>query len=69
MDVFDDDESIVVKAELPGVDKDQITVDVQGRILTLKGERSSDQEAKEETIIAGNAPMVVSNGLSHCRPK
>ncbi len=48
VDVFDDDETIVVKAELPGVDKDQITVDVQGRILTLKGERSSDQEAKEK---------------------
>jgi HSP20 family protein len=48
VDVYENDDLIVVQAELPGVDKEHISVDVQGRVLTLKGERSSDQEIKKE---------------------
>lgn len=48
VDVFENDDAIVLKAELPGVDKDNITVDVNGNILTLKGERTSDNEVKED---------------------
>ena len=48
VDVYENDDAIVVKAELPGVDKDKIAVDIQGRTLTLKGERSSENEVKEE---------------------
>lgn len=48
VDVYENDNAIVVKAELPGVTKDQITVDVEGRILTLKGERKSENETKED---------------------
>ena len=48
VDIYDNDENIVIKAELPGIDKKDITVDVKGRVLTLKGERSSDNEVKKE---------------------
>ncbi|RJQ73012.1 MAG: Hsp20/alpha crystallin family protein [Desulfobacteraceae bacterium] len=48
VDIYENDDSIVVTAELPGVDKDQIAVDLQGRVLTLRGERASEQEVKEE---------------------
>jgi HSP20 family protein len=48
VDVFEEDDRIVMKAELPGVEKDKIAIDVDGRILTLKGERNSDTEVKEE---------------------
>lgn len=48
MDVYENDDAIVVKAELPGMQKDQIEVDVQGRVLSIKGERTSDNEVKEE---------------------
>ncbi len=48
VDVYENDNAIVVKAELPGVDKENISVDVEGRILTLKGERKTENEAKEE---------------------
>jgi len=48
VDVYENDHSLVVKAELPGMEKDQIAVDVQGRILTIKGERTSDKEVDEE---------------------
>ncbi len=48
VDIYDNDDSIVIKAELPGVDKKDISIDVQDRLLTLKGERSTDREVKEE---------------------
>ena len=48
VDVMDGENSIVITAEVPGVDKKDITVDVKDRVLTLRGERSSDNEVKEE---------------------
>jgi HSP20 family protein len=48
VDVMDGENSIVITAEVPGVDKKDISVDVKDRVLTLKGERSSDNEVKEE---------------------
>jgi len=49
VDIYDKDELIVLKAELPGVDKDHIEVDVKDRVLTLKGERSLDNEVREDS--------------------
>ncbi|MFC1488401.1 Hsp20/alpha crystallin family protein [Thermodesulfobacteriota bacterium] len=48
VDIYDTDDNIVIKAELPGIDKKDISVDVDGRFLTLKGERSSGNEVKKE---------------------
>ncbi len=48
VDIYDNDKNIVIKAELPGVDKKDILIDVKGRILTLKGERAA--EPKQITI-------------------
>lgn len=47
VDIFEEADHIIMKAELPGVEKDNIVIDVNGRVLTLKGERSSDNEVKE----------------------
>lgn len=48
VDIFGEEGQIVLKAELPGVDKDNISIDVNGRMLTVKGERSADNEVKED---------------------
>ena len=48
VDMFESDDSFVIKAELPGMGKDDIAVDVKDRVLTLKGERNYDNEVKEE---------------------
>ena len=48
VDIYDEDDHIVLKAELPGVDKKGIEVDVKDRILTLKGERVSDNKIEED---------------------
>ena len=48
VDMFDDDDKIVIKAELPGMDKKDISVDIEDRVLTLSGERNYDNEVEEE---------------------
>jgi HSP20 family protein len=48
VDIVDNDTSIVIKAEIPGVDKKDLSVDVKDRVLTLRGERSADNEVKED---------------------
>lgn len=49
VDVYDDGDTMVIKAELPGVDKKDISVDVKDGVLTLTGERSYENEVKEES--------------------
>jgi HSP20 family protein len=48
VDLYEKDEHFVIKAELPGIDKSGIKVDLKDRVLTLSGERTSDNEVKEE---------------------
>lgn len=48
VDIFDTDNAIVIKAELPGIKKDDVSIDVKGNVLIIKGERFFDKETKEE---------------------
>ena len=48
VDIYDNDEYIFITAELPGIDKKDIVIDVKDGVLTLKGERSFDNEVKEK---------------------
>ena len=49
VDIYENNDSVVVKAELPGVEKDQIAVEVKDGILSLRGERKFEKEVKEES--------------------
>jgi HSP20 family protein len=46
VDLYEEDDKLVVKAELPGIDKKDISVDLQNGVLTLKGERRHESEEK-----------------------
>jgi HSP20 family protein len=48
VDIYEDGTEIVVKAELPGVNKDDISIALEGDELVLKGERKSEKEVKED---------------------
>ncbi len=48
VDIFETEEAVVVKAEIPGVERDQISVEIKDGILTLHGERKFEKEVKEE---------------------
>jgi len=48
VDLYEKDDHFMIKAELPGVDKNDIKIDLKDRLLTLSGERNYDNEVKEE---------------------
>ena len=48
VDMFEKDDTVVIKAELPGLDKKDVSLDLQNGVLTLKGERKYENEVKEE---------------------
>jgi HSP20 family protein len=48
VDVFEEKDDIVVKAELPGIEKDNIQVNLTDHTLTIKGEKKKEEEVKEE---------------------
>jgi HSP20 family protein len=47
LDVFDDKDNLVVKAELPGLKKDEINLSLHDGVLTISGERKREVEKKE----------------------
>jgi len=47
IDVFEKEDGLIIRAELPGVDRDQIHVDVDNGELVLSGERQKDEGIKE----------------------
>ena len=50
VDIFEKDDKMVIKAELPGMDKKDINLDIRNDVLTLRGERKYENEVKEENF-------------------
>ncbi len=48
VDVYENDDHFVIKADLPGIEKKDIALDVKNGVLTLKGERHMEEEVKKE---------------------
>jgi HSP20 family protein len=48
VDLFDEKDEVVVKAELPGMAKDDIEIDISDHQLTVKGEKKKEEKIKEE---------------------
>ena len=47
VDIYEDKDKITVKAELPGMKKEEIEVSLHGSTLVLSGERKHEAEQKE----------------------
>jgi HSP20 family protein len=48
LDVYEEKDEIVVKAELPGMDKNDIEVNISDSELTLKGEKKKEDKIEED---------------------
>jgi HSP20 family protein len=48
VDIYEDRDEVVLKAELPGMKKEDIDVRVENNVLTLNGQRKQEKEAKED---------------------
>ncbi len=48
VDIFENDQNVVLKAELPGIDPKDVDVQVENNTLYLKGQRKFENEVKEK---------------------
>ena len=48
VDIYETEQNVIVKAELPGIDSKDVEVTVHEGTLYLKGERKYEKEVKEE---------------------
>ena len=48
VDISETKDNFVVKAELPGLDTEDVNVSISGDILTIKGEKRKETEDKDE---------------------
>lgn len=47
VDIAETEHEFLIKADIPGVDKDHVKVSVDNGVLTLHGERKSEKEEKD----------------------
>jgi HSP20 family protein len=48
VDVSETADKVTVKAEIPGIDSKDIDISISGDLLTIKGEKKTEHEEKEE---------------------
>lgn len=51
MDLVEQDTEILVRIDLPGLDRDDVSVDVRDGVLTVSGERSSDERSERDGYV------------------
>ncbi|MDH4261949.1 MAG: Hsp20/alpha crystallin family protein [Spirochaetia bacterium] len=48
MDIKENKDSYLIKAELPGVEKENVNISIEDGVLTIKGEKKTEKEEKDD---------------------
>lgn len=48
VEIYDEKDDVVIKAELPGMKKEDLEINLAGEVLTIKGEKKREEEIKEK---------------------
>ena len=66
VDVKEDDKSYTVRADVPGVKKEDIQVDIDGNVVSLRAEAKQEKEEKkgEKTLYSERSYGMVSRSFS-----
>jgi HSP20 family protein len=48
VDISEDDANFIVTAELPGAKREDVTIELEDDVLTIRGEKRSEREEKKE---------------------
>ncbi len=51
LDMYETEDSVVVKSAVPGLEPDDIDITISGNTLSMSGETKAEEEAKEENYI------------------
>ena len=50
VDIYEDNQKVTLKLEIPGIEEKDLDVRVENHTLTVKGERKMEQEEKQENF-------------------
>jgi HSP20 family protein len=50
VDIYEDEQNLVLKLEVPGVNEEDLDISLENNTLTVKGERKFEKEEKEENF-------------------
>ena len=50
VDVYEDEQNLILKLEIPGLNDEDVNVSVENNTLTVQGERKFEKEEKEENF-------------------
>ena len=50
VDVYEDGHNVFIRAEVPGIDPNDLDIKVENNLLTIRGERKWNKEEKEENF-------------------
>jgi HSP20 family protein len=48
VDMYENDQTLMLKAELPGFSADDVHIEIKDNVLTIKGERKRERDVKDE---------------------
>lgn len=48
IEIFEEKDDVVVKAELPGLKKEDLQINISDNLLTIRGEKKKEEELKEK---------------------
>lgn len=51
VDVIDEENRVVINAEIPGLTKDQVSVELENGVLRIKGEKQQEDEQKTKNYV------------------
>jgi HSP20 family protein len=50
LDVYEDSDNLIVRAEIPGMKKEDIEISFQGGVLTISGERRTEKKVEDSQL-------------------
>ncbi|WP_162467556.1 Hsp20/alpha crystallin family protein [Syntrophotalea carbinolica] len=48
VDIYEEEDAVVVKAELPGIGKEDVEVDISDDLLTISGEKKTEEKIERK---------------------
>lgn len=51
VDIYETENGVVLRVDLPGVKKEDVSVEIKENILTLKGDRAEDCDVRQENYL------------------
>lgn len=48
VDIFEDDGNVMVKAEMPGMTREELDVKIAGNVLTISGEKKKEEKVEKQ---------------------